>query len=99
MHLFMLFFIDGVCVCVLFRFAGQAGWLASIVPDTVKSRIQTSANPLSFSLTAKEILSTRGWRGFFTGVEVALVRAFPANAALFVGYELTRELLGDNEKH
>lgn len=28
-----------------------------------------------------------------TGLGVAVVRAFPANAALFLGYELAREIL------
>jgi len=35
---------------------------------------------------------TRGvYRGVFAGVEVAVIRAFPANAALFVGYEYARK--------
>jgi hypothetical protein len=78
------------------RFAGQIGWVASIAPDVVKSRIQTADVPQSFAVTARSILKTQGWRGFFTGIEVALIRAFPANAALFVGYELSREFLCDN---
>ena len=40
----------------------------------------------------QSIYRARGFRGFFVGLEVAIVRAFPANAALFVGYELTKEL-------
>jgi hypothetical protein len=43
--------------------------------------------------TARQILAERGFKGFFAGIEVAIVRAFPANAALFVGYEITRSLL------
>ena len=27
------------------------------------------------------------------GIDVAIIRAFPANAALFVGYELSRKLM------
>jgi hypothetical protein len=76
-------------------FAGQIGWLTSIVPDTIKSRIQTSDAPSGIIRTAKDIFRAYGWRGFFAGIEVALIRAFPANAALFVGYELTREVLED----
>ncbi len=66
----------------------------SIGPDTVKSRIQTSVAPLGIVETAREIYRNRGFSGFFAGIDVAIVRAFPANAALFVGYELARELMG-----
>lgn len=72
------------------RIAGQIGWIASIAPDTVKSKIQTSEKKLSFASVVKDIYSNRGLRGFFMGVEVAVLRAFPANAALFVGYEFSR---------
>lgn len=82
-----IFFISG-------GFAGQIAWLASIGPDTIKSRIQTSLEPLSIRETAKDILRTRGVKGVLAGVEVAIIRAFPANAALFVGYETARKMLG-----
>jgi len=72
--------------------AGQIGWLCSIVPDSIKSRIQTRDEGFGIAKTAQEIYRKRGLRGFFVGLEVAIVRAFPANAALFVGYELTKEL-------
>ena len=73
--------------------AGQVGWVVSIAPDTIKSTIQTSESKLNISYVYRSIYATRGLRGFFTGIEVAIIRAFPANAALFVGYELTRKLL------
>ncbi len=60
--------------------------------DAVKSTIQTVENPQKFMPTLREIVRTRGiYRGLFAGVEVAVVRAYPANAALFVGYEYTRQ--------
>lgn len=79
---------------MVIRFAGQVAWAVSIAPDTVKSRIQTSSAPQGIAATAREILKAQGVRGFFTGIEVAIFRAFPANAALFVGYELSRDLMG-----
>ena len=76
--------------------AGQIAWACSIVPDSVKSHIQTSQNlsqlPGSMD-TFRRIVRQRGYRGLFAGVEVAIVRAYPANAALFVGYEYTRKFL------
>jgi len=74
-------------------FAGQIGWAVSIVPDVIKSRIQTSETPSTIRQTTVEIYRVNGLKGFFSGVEVAIIRAFPANAALFVGYELTRALI------
>lgn len=73
--------------------AGQIGWIASIAPDTVKSRIQTCHLVISGTTIAKDIYATRGLRGFFLGLEVAVLRAFPANAALFLGYEYSRKVV------
>lgn len=73
------------------RLAGQIGWLCSIAPDTIKSRIQTSERPLGIIQTTRAIVAARGLRGLFVGVDVAIIRAFPANAALFVAYELSRK--------
>ncbi len=46
--------------------------------------------------TARSVYNSSGMIGFFTGIEVALVRAFPANAALFVAYEMSRSFLSSN---
>jgi len=70
--------------------AGQVGWVVSIAPDTIKSRIQTSSAPMPWMATMKSIVAEGGYRGLFAGIEVAIVRAFPANAALFVGYEFAK---------
>jgi len=76
--------------------AGQVGWVVSIAPDVIKSRIQTSEVPLKFMQTFRTIIAQNGYRGLFAGIEVAIVRAFPANAALFVGFELTKKVLSDS---
>lgn len=74
--------------------AGQIAWACSIVPDSVKSRIQTSQSLLNLPSgkeTFKAIVREKGYWGLFSGMEVAIVRAYPANAALFVGYEYTKK--------
>lgn len=76
-------------------FAGQLGWITSIGADTIKSRMQTSDSPQGFIATGREIYRMSGWRGFFAGVEAAMIRAFPANAALFLGYEVSRKMMED----
>jgi len=83
---------DGAVYATAGGLAGQLAWVSSIVPDAVKSTIQTAAHPKPFMVTLKDIVRTRGvYRGVFAGVEVAVIRAFPANAALFVGYEYARK--------
>mmetsp|Transcript_14868 Transcript_14868/g.32524 ORF Transcript_14868/g.32524 Transcript_14868/m.32524 type:complete len:294 (-) Transcript_14868:2115-2996(-) len=74
--------------------AGQVGWTVSIAPDSIKSQIQTSDVKIRILETAKHIYKMRGLRGFFAGIEVAVLRAFPANAALFMGYEYSKQMLG-----
>ena len=79
--------------CSVHRLAGQVAWVVSIAPDVIKSKIQTSAVPLTMIEAFRDVIRTRGVRGMFAGVEVAIIRAFPANAALFVGYEYSRKYL------
>jgi len=74
-------------------FAGQIAWMSTIGFDSIKSAIQTAEKPLTLQATAQDILKSRGWRGFIVGVEVTVLRAFPANAALFLAYEHTRKML------
>ena len=38
-------------------------------------------------------MKKQGIRGLYNGIEVAVIRAFPANAALFLGYEITKKLI------
>lgn len=70
--------------------AGVVGWAAVMPMDTAKSIIQTSSKPESLMKTIMKVHKTKGWRSLFTGLNAALVRAFPANAALFLGYEVAR---------
>lgn len=76
-------------------FAGQLGWVMSIAQDTIKSRIQTSSSPINIRAAVRDILQTKGSRGLFAGVEAALIRAFPSNAALFVAYEMSRKIFAN----
>lgn len=70
--------------------AGQAAWVASMPMDTIKSVIQTTPKPEGIMATCRHILAKRGVGGLFLGIDVALIRAFPANAALFCAYEMSR---------
>lgn len=83
------FFISG-------GIAGMIGWGAVMPADGPKSIIQASWNRSSFGHFApvmSEVYATRGVSGLYAGFGPAMIRAFPANAALFLGYEMTRSVL------
>jgi hypothetical protein len=73
--------------------AGATGWMVSFPIDSIKSRVQTSPTPVSFIAVAKTVYKKLGIRGFYRGVSSAVLRAFPANAGLFLGYETVIDLL------
>lgn len=73
--------------------AGQVAWIVATPADVIKSIVQTSSTKVTVLATAEKILREQGLRGFCNGMQVALVRAFPANAALFMGYEFTRKII------
>jgi len=79
--------------------AGSTAWTVVFPADTVKSRMQTAA--LSGQGTGagavaalRDVLRNGGLRALYRGWAAAVVRAFPANGALFLGVEATGRLLG-----
>lgn len=68
--------------------AGIAAWLPCYPQDVIKSVIQSHETKLSIPQAAHKIYQTSGLRGFFKGFTPTMIRAFPANAATFLGYEL-----------
>jgi len=73
--------------------AGMAGWTASIPMDVLKSRMQISRAEVSLMQLAQQIVAKEGASAFFKGWTAAMIRAFPANAAVFLGYELSYQHL------
>lgn len=77
-------------------FAGMCYWLISIPADVVKSRIQTAPEGKYKSITSdviKSLYTKQGFTAFYKGSLPVLLRAFPANAACFFGYEYTMKFL------
>ena len=75
--------------------AGVACWTVSIPADVLKSRFQT-APPGQYSGILdvyRQLMKEEGAGALFRGIRPALIRAFPANASLFLGVEVSRELL------
>ncbi len=67
--------------------AGIAGWTVAIPADVIKSRHQVNAGSKSAIANARDLFKSRGLRGFYLGAGPILLRAGPANAAAFLGYE------------
>lgn len=82
-------------------FAGVCNWLVAIPFDTIKSRIQMAtvssgtgvASRPGVISTAQQLIREEGPKALFKGVGPALLRAFPANAACFLGMEVSKAAL------
>ncbi|CAG9532604.1 unnamed protein product [Cercopithifilaria johnstoni] len=71
--------------------AGIANWSICIPPDVLKSRLQTAPEgkyPNGIRGVFKEIMREEGPKALFKGFIPVMLRAFPANAACFLGFEL-----------
>ncbi|XP_022663570.1 mitochondrial basic amino acids transporter-like isoform X2 [Varroa destructor] len=63
--------------------AGVTSWMLCYPIDAVKSRIQEASESSSFTTTTSRMYRQEGLRSFFRGVNAAVIRAYPANAAIF----------------
>lgn len=78
------FFISG-------GLAGMAGWALAMPVDVPKTLVQASYESRvvgSYVPMFLKIFRERGIAGLYSGLFPTLVRAFPANAALFLGVEM-----------
>ncbi|GJJ09931.1 hypothetical protein Clacol_004155 [Clathrus columnatus] len=75
--------------------AGVAMWSIAIPPDVLKSRIQAAPTGTYSGLLdcARKTIAADGVRALWKGFGPAMARAFPANAATFVGVEASRKVL------
>ncbi|KAK4685950.1 hypothetical protein P7C73_g4191, partial [Tremellales sp. Uapishka_1] len=71
--------------------AGVAMWSLAIPPDTIKSRLQSAPHGTynGFLDCARKTIAADGVGALWKGFGPAMARAFPANAATFVGVELS----------
>lgn len=72
--------------------AGATGWSVVFPFDVVKSRMQTKAASGVLACVA-DVFRVHGLRGFYNGWSAAVLRAFPANGALFLAYEASQRVL------
>ncbi|XP_056140669.1 solute carrier family 25 member 15b [Lampris incognitus] len=77
-------------------FGGACLWLVVYPMDCVKSRIQVMSmmgKQAGFFKTFMAITRTEGVRALYSGLTPTMVRTFPANGALFLGYEASRKIM------
>jgi solute carrier family 25 carnitine/acylcarnitine transporter 20/29 len=80
--------------------AGMANWAGALPIDVLKSRFQIapmgkySGTILGSKSVLKEIIREEGIASLYKGATPVFVRAFPANAACFVGIELAYKFMG-----
>ena len=75
--------------------AGMACWSVAIPADVIKSRYQSAPEGTYTGMLDcyQQLIKTEGYGAMFTGIRPALIRAFPANAACFMGMEVARKVL------
>ncbi|CAD6199271.1 unnamed protein product, partial [Caenorhabditis auriculariae] len=75
--------------------AGTLSWLFNYPQDIIKSRFQANDAYKTYWDCIRTTYAERGLRTFFVGLNSALIRAFPSNAATFFTVEWTYRLLLD----
>lgn len=75
--------------------AGVAMWTIAIPPDVIKSRIQSAPTGTysGFLDCIRKTIAIDGIGALWRGLGPAMARAFPANAATFLGVELSRRFM------
>jgi solute carrier family 25 carnitine/acylcarnitine transporter 20/29 len=87
--------LSPIAIMVAGGFAGMACWGVSIPPDVLKSRYQTAPEGKYSSVlhVYQTLIKEEGYGALFTGFRPAMIRAFPANAACFLGMEVAKSAL------
>ncbi|XP_051947702.1 mitochondrial carnitine/acylcarnitine carrier protein [Xyrauchen texanus] len=75
--------------------AGMSNWLIALPADVLKSNYQTAADGRYRGLgdVLPTLLREEGARGLYKGLSAVMLRAFPANAACFLGFEVALKCL------
>ena len=72
----------------------MANWVVAIPPDVLKSRLQSAPEGTYTGMldVAQKLVRAEGPGALFRGLGPAVIRAFPANAACFLGVEVFKKL-------
>ncbi|KAI9292845.1 mitochondrial carrier [Neoconidiobolus thromboides FSU 785] len=83
--------LSPLAVFVAGGLAGMANWAVAIPPDVIKSRLQTAPEGTYKGVADVfvKLVKHEGPGALFKGLGPAMLRAFPANAACFLGVEVS----------
>eukprot|EP00123_Amoebidium_parasiticum_P019525 comp26309_c0_seq1/m.47095 comp26309_c0_seq1/g.47095 ORF comp26309_c0_seq1/g.47095 comp26309_c0_seq1/m.47095 type:complete len:317 (-) comp26309_c0_seq1:587-1537(-) len=76
--------------------AGMLNWAAALPIDTLKSKLQTAPEgkyPHGIRSVFVQLVKTEGFFSLYRGFAPVMLRAFPANAACFLGFETAVKVL------
>lgn len=76
--------------------AGISYWIVGMPPDVLKSRLQTAPPgtfPNGIRDVFRELMQKEGPSALYKGVTPVMLRALPANAACFIGFEIAMNFL------
>jgi len=75
--------------------AGIAYWIVGMPPDVIKSRLQTAPAGTYTGMrdVFGKLMHNEGPTALYKGVTPVMLRAFPANAACFIGFEVAMKFL------
>lgn len=81
--------------------SGLSAWLFIYPSDLIKTKYQSNQNELSLPNTIKKIWLTnnnsnrtvQGIRNFYSGFNLAILRAMPLHGGVFLGYELAKQYI------
>ncbi|XP_060793086.1 mitochondrial carnitine/acylcarnitine carrier protein [Neoarius graeffei] len=75
--------------------AGIVNWAIALPPDVLKSNFQTAADGRYSGLVdvLRTLLREEGAGALYKGLSAVMLRAFPANAACFLGFEVALKCL------
>ncbi|KAJ1994503.1 carnitine transporter [Dimargaris cristalligena] len=87
--------LSTVAVLMAGGLAGMANWAVAIPPDVLKSRLQTAPEGTYRGIrdVFVHLMKTEGPKALFRGLGPAMLRAFPANAACFLGVEVSLQAM------
>eukprot|EP00013_Stygamoeba_regulata_P014729 CAMPEP_0177673022 /NCGR_PEP_ID=MMETSP0447-20121125/25691_1 /TAXON_ID=0 /ORGANISM="Stygamoeba regulata, Strain BSH-02190019" /LENGTH=291 /DNA_ID=CAMNT_0019180805 /DNA_START=12 /DNA_END=887 /DNA_ORIENTATION=- len=75
--------------------AGMCNWAVAIPADVLKSRLQTAPEGKYTGIADvfRQLMKNEGPQALFRGIGPAMLRAFPANAACFLGAEVSLKVM------
>ncbi len=81
--------------------SGLCAWMFIYPSDLIKTKYQSNNNDLTLSNTIKKIWSSnndsnniiKGFRNFYKGFSLAIMRAMPLHGGVFLGYEIAKKYL------